>query len=368
MMEALQDLSTRMSAVEDAQEIHVDQVQSHNSAAVSFPFPPSGLPPRPRSFPALAGSGGPGFPSNDGGDGFDDEDEELIRDRMPQSFTSHRDLVERDIVDARSLRYATLGPVPSSASDFRAWKNQLLLIIAKLDISDRDYLAHWLSKAYEVNSDEVIKHDSGCVPRLDRWLAAKVKMCLSCRSRSWGTLKDALELETLPGADTCCIVSRHFDIDRTRGSLLTSQSIFKWGYSAKHLQEFSGRVLRTWNSVPQEDWLSQRIMGEWLFHRLRQDRKLERTIDEIKRSDALSPLRDFDHLWNRLQEHLLEEREDINAQSIENLLGSSLPKKSQPDKPTSAPAAIAPSSESKTSPKCKANDSRAKGQNSVHLL
>ena len=87
MMEALQDLSTRMSAVEDAQEIHVDQVQSHNGAAVSFPFPPSGLPPRPRSFPALAGSGGPGFPSNDGGDGFDDEDEELVRDRMPQSFT-----------------------------------------------------------------------------------------------------------------------------------------------------------------------------------------------------------------------------------------------------------------------------------------
>ena len=132
MMEALQDLSARMSAVEDAQEIHVDQVQSHNSVAVSFPFPPSGLPPRTCSFPALAGSGGPGFPSNDGGDGFDDEDEELVRDRMPQSFTSHRDVVERDIVDARSLRYATLGPVPSSASDFSAWKNQLLLIMAKL--------------------------------------------------------------------------------------------------------------------------------------------------------------------------------------------------------------------------------------------
>ena len=38
MMEVLQDLSTRMSAVEDAQEIHVDQVQSHNTVAVSFPF------------------------------------------------------------------------------------------------------------------------------------------------------------------------------------------------------------------------------------------------------------------------------------------------------------------------------------------
>ena len=119
---------------------------------------------KPRSFPALAGSGGPGFPSNDCGNGFDDEDEELVRDRMLQNFTSHRGPVERNIVDDRSLRYATLSLVPSSASDFRVWKNQLLLIMAKVDISDRDYLAHWLSKTFEVNSDQVIKHDLGCVP------------------------------------------------------------------------------------------------------------------------------------------------------------------------------------------------------------
>ena len=73
-------------------------------------------------------------------------------------------LVERNIVDDRALRYATLSLVPSSASDFRVWKNQLLLIMANVDISDRDYLAHWLSKTFEVNSDEVIKHDLGCVP------------------------------------------------------------------------------------------------------------------------------------------------------------------------------------------------------------
>ena len=35
MMEVLQDLSTRMSAVEDAQEIHVDQFQSQNSAIIA---------------------------------------------------------------------------------------------------------------------------------------------------------------------------------------------------------------------------------------------------------------------------------------------------------------------------------------------
>ena len=151
---------------------------------------------------------------------------------MPQSFTSHRDLVERDIVDARSLRYATLGPVPSSASDFRAWKNQLLLIMAKLDISDRDYLAHWPSKAYEVNFDEVIKHDSGCVPRLDRWLAAGISE--GCENvpelqfKIMGYIEGCTRIgNPSRGRYLLYIVSRHFDIDRTRGSLLTSQSIFQ---------------------------------------------------------------------------------------------------------------------------------------------
>ena len=380
MMEALQDLSTRMSAVEDAQEIHVDQVQSRNSAAVSFPFPPSNLPPRPLSFPALAGSGGPVFPSNDGGDGFDDADEELVRDRMPQSSTSHRDLAERDIVDDRSLRYATAGPVPSSASEFRAWKNQLFLIIAKLDIRDRDYLAHWLSKAYEVNSDEAIKHDSGCVPRLDRWLAAEIsKGCENVpelQFKIMGYIEGCTRIGNPPrGRYLLHIVSRHFVIDRTRGSLLTSQSIFQIGldgYSAKHIcKSFQvvsfalwivcrGKIghLSAW-------WVSGSFISWGKFASWKGPSMRSREAILSRHSMILI-------IFGIGCRNLLEERENINAQSIKNLLKSSLPKKLQPDKPTSAPAAIAPSSESKTSPKGsqgkgKSNDSRAKGQNSVHL-
>ena len=73
----------------------------------------------------------------------------------------------------------------------------------------------------------------------------------------------------------------------------------------------------TLNSIDPADWPNQRMLGEWLFHRLRNVRKLERTIDEIKRSAYSSELRDFDFLWGRLQEHLVEEREDTNARSIE---------------------------------------------------
>ena len=40
-------------------------------------------------------------------------------------------------------------------------------------------------------------------------------------------------------------------------------------------------------------------------------------IHEIKRSADVSPLRDFDFLWSRLQEFLVEESEDANARCIE---------------------------------------------------
>ena len=110
------------------------------------------------------------------------------------------------------------------------------------------------------------------------------------------------------------MISRHFDLDRHRGALLTSDSVFQIelsGYTVKDLQEFSGQIMR--------------MLGEFLFHELRTVRRLERVI-EIKRSLENSSIRDFDYPWGRLQEFLTEEREDVNARSIELSLKS--PKKS----------------------------------------
>lgn len=119
----------------------------------------------------------------------------------------------------------------------------------------------------------------------------------------------------------CCKrESRHFDLDRARGSLITSQSFFQVelnGYSVSDLQDFSSQVMKVLNSIPHEQWPDQRMLGEFLFHKLRTVRRLERVIDEIKRSPDDSYLRDFDFLWSRLQEFLVEEREDANAKSIE---------------------------------------------------
>ena len=44
------------------------------------------------------------------------------------------------------------------------------------------------------------------------------------------------------------MISRHFDLDRHRGALLTSQSVFQIelsGYIVKGLQEFSGQIMKS---------------------------------------------------------------------------------------------------------------------------
>ena len=102
------------------------------------------------------------------------------------------------------------------------------------------------------------------------------------------------------------------------------------GYSTANLREFASRTMYVLNSIPQEDWPSPRMLGEWLFHRLKQVRKSERVIDEIQRSASNSHMRDFEYheyLWDYLQEYLVEEREDQNALSslLQRLLGH-LPK------------------------------------------
>ena len=83
------------------------------------------------------------------------------------------------------------------------------------------------------------------------------------------------------------MISRHFDLDRVRGSLITSQSIFLVeldGYSVADLQEFSSNLMRVLNQIPSDQWPNQRMLGEFLFHKLRTVRRWERVIDEIKRS------------------------------------------------------------------------------------
>lgn len=102
---------------------------------------------------------------------------------------------------------------------------------------------------------------------------------------------------------------RPLDSDRFRGSLLTSQLFFQVKlnvYSVSDLQDLSSQLMRVFNSIPRDHWPSQRMMGEILLHKLRTVRPLERVMDEIKGASEASSLRDFDYIWTRLREFLVE--------------------------------------------------------------
>ena len=346
LFEAFQTLSGRMDAFENQ--------MSHNSTEILSEQPRQPQPTSSNvSFPAVPSSGlrlplRPPGPPPDGGDdhdeGEDDEEEELVADVTPKK--------ERDFVDSRALQNAKVEPVPNNASDYRQWKNTLILLMGRLDTSGEEALTQWLAPAFHVDAVKAADclETSGLFPRLDRWLAGELIKSIKGLPELSFKVQAYVEgctrkVEAPRGRAILNMVSRHFDLDRNRGALLTAQSVFQislQGYSIKELQEFSSLAMRTLNSIPSEDWPNKRMLGEWLFHQLRNVRKLERTIDQIKRSDPLSHERDFSFLWERLQQLLVEEREDLNARAIEQSLKS--PKKSgQPSNKTPAvPAKASP--------------------------
>ena len=55
------------------------------------------------------------------------EDEELVADPTPK--------LERDMGDSRALQHAKLDVITSNASKFRGWKNSIILLFGRLDIS-----------------------------------------------------------------------------------------------------------------------------------------------------------------------------------------------------------------------------------------
>ena len=327
ILEAIQHLSTRLDHFESQSKSQNYTEQRNPSSSASPSKRPPSLPLKPRE-PLMTGFPDKGDPGDGDGDGDDDGEWDEFEERSHDSeeLVAANPTKEKDIVDSRALQHCRLDTLPNNASDFRAWKNSLYLIMANLDISGVDYLSGWISKAFKIGED--CTDSSELVPRLDRWLASQLLKAMKgvpeLQFRVQGYIEKCTREGQAPrGRVILSMISRHFDLDRTRGSLLTSQSIFQVelsGYSTANLREFSSRVMYVLNSIPQEDWPSRRMLGEWLFHRLKQVRKLERVIDIIKRSAADSHKRDFEYLWDYLQEFLVEEREDQNALSIEAAL------------------------------------------------
>ena len=123
-----------------------------------------------RSHPIAKQLGFTPFGDPDGdGDGNEDEyddEEELFQDDSPTC--------EKDIVDSGALHNVKIDPIPSTAADFRSWKNSLFLLLGSLDVSGFDYLMSWVSHAFKVDTAALCAGSSEKVPRLDRWLASQL--------------------------------------------------------------------------------------------------------------------------------------------------------------------------------------------------
>ena len=123
------------------------------------------------------------------------------------------------------------------------------------------------------------------VPRLDRWLASQLlkamkgvpETAISCsglhrRLYQRGSSSRSRVILFYGFSSTSILIALGVHCSHLKSIFQVELS----GYSTANLREFSSRVMYVLNSIPQEDWPNRRMLGEWLFHRLKQVRKLER--------------------------------------------------------------------------------------------
>ena len=118
-----------------------------------------------------------------------------------------------------------------------------MLLLGRLGISGSAYLMSWISHAFKISTADFCASSSELVPRLDRWLASELIKGLNgvpdLQVKVQGYVERCTHDGTAPrGRAVLQMISRHFDLDRVRGSLITSQSIFQvdlHGYSTSDL-------------------------------------------------------------------------------------------------------------------------------------
>eukprot|EP00439_Symbiodinium_sp_Y106_P044156 s2470_g5.t1 len=218
-----------------------------------------------------------------------------------------KELREKDIVDQRALLHLKLEPVPSDAASFRSWKNGF-----KADLQDSELLPRldaWI--AGELSSGRVLKQSS----ELEQDITTYIEKC--------GQLGQSPK-----GRVMLSIIARHYDLDRVRGSVLTASTLFQielGGNSIKDLRDFVNRIRLVLSAIPIGQRPDDRLTGEWLFHRVKHIRKLERVIEDIRESGSTSSRRDWSYLWDKIQDLIVQDREDSNAQSVLKSLQSATP-------------------------------------------
>ena len=85
------------------------------------------------------------------------------------------------------------------------------------------------------------------------------------------------------------------------------------------------RIRLVLSAIPIGQRPDDRLTGERLFHRVKHIRKLERVIEDIRESGSTSYRREWSYLWEKIQDLIVQDREDSNAQSVLKSLQSATP-------------------------------------------
>ena len=168
VLEAFQELSGRITSCENnMSQNYTEPSRSSQPSQARLTFSVQSQGSNRVGF--VSGGGGPPGPEGpdwEVDDGDDEEEEELIADATPK--------LERDMVDSRALQHAKLEVIPSNASEFRGWKNSIILLFGRLDISEEEVLTKWLAQSFQIGCESIVQESSSPFPRLDRWLAAEL--------------------------------------------------------------------------------------------------------------------------------------------------------------------------------------------------
>ena len=221
---------------------------------------------------------------------------------QPSDNDELEELKGKHIVDNRALLHLKLEPIPVDAAGFRIWKNALHVQIAKLDMSGQGVVHNWFSRSFK--DDKETPEDSGLLPRLDAWIAGEmsslrvVKQVPDLEQEITTYVEICGQPDTSPkGRYMLALLSRCFDLDRLRGSVLTASTLFQVeiaGNSLKDLRDFVRCVRMVLSQIPIGQRPDDRLTGEWLLHRVKHVRKLERVIEDIRESAKESKRREWE--------------------------------------------------------------------------
>ena len=171
---------------------------------------------------------------------------------------------------------------------------------------------------------KALRTSSGIMPRFDKALAASFMMPTHLHG-SFGlrfqAYAEECELAGVPqrGRYMLALVCREFDIDRDRGSMIGEIQLLAIPCeqdSMGALIAFRDRVNYVLTQIPLVDRPQDRLMGKWLYERLKPANCLKRWVEKIKDSKESSKCRTFDFLWNKLEIAIKESRRETNAKSV----------------------------------------------------